>query len=62
MAGSGLPVSGERIHPAHMKFLHFLAACLFFASVSCEQHDWEETKQLHETHGHEEGHGGDEAH
>ncbi len=36
-----------------MKALYSLAASLFFVSVSCERHDWEETKELHETHGHE---------
>ena len=32
------------------------AAGLFLSSVSCERHSWEETKALHEQHGHG-GHG-----
>lgn len=28
------------------------AAGLFLSSVSCERHSWEETKVLHEKHGH----------
>jgi hypothetical protein len=28
------------------------AAGLFLSSVSCERHSWEETKALHEKHGH----------
>ncbi|MCH7225871.1 hypothetical protein [Haloferula sp. A504] len=47
-----------------MKALHLLAATLFLVSVSCERHDWEETKALHEQHGHAahaDGHG-DAAH
>lgn len=28
------------------------AAGLFLAATSCERHEWEETKQLHEKHGH----------
>ena len=38
----------------------FAAAGLFL--VSCERHDWEDTKVLHEKHGHSahgEGHGDD---
>jgi hypothetical protein len=27
------------------------AAGLFLCSVSCERHEWEETKALHEAHG-----------
>lgn len=30
------------------------AAGLFLSSVSCERHSWEETKALHEKHGHAE--------
>jgi len=37
------------------------AAGLFLSSVSCERHDWEETKALHEKHGHGASHG-DEKH
>jgi hypothetical protein len=40
-----------------MKASYLLAASLFFASVSCEKHEWEETKILHEEHGHGEAHG-----
>lgn len=70
IARSCLPRRGESIHPGRMKPLHCLAACLFFASFSCEQHDWEDTKALHETHGHEDhgdhgdghdDHGGEDA-
>lgn len=46
-----------------MKALYLLAASLFFLSVSCERHDWEDTRKLHEGHGHagqgEADHGGD---
>jgi hypothetical protein len=38
-----------------MKATFLLAAGLFVASVSCERHDWEEVKVLHEEH-HHEGH------
>jgi hypothetical protein len=40
------------------------AAGLFLSSVSCERHDWEETKALHEPHGSHAAHGahGDEKH
>ena len=34
------------------------AAGLFLSSVSCERHDWDEVKKLHESHGaHGAGHG-----
>ncbi len=38
------------------------AAGLFLSSVSCERHEWEETKALHEPHGaHASGkHGADQ--
>lgn len=36
------------------------AAGLFLSSVSCERHDWEETKALHEKHGHGASHGDSE--
>ena len=52
-----MSAAGERLHPARMKAFYVIAAALFFAAVSCERHDWEETKVLHETHGH---HGGDD--
>lgn len=52
-AGSCLSGGGERIHPGRMKAFYLLAASLFFVSVSCERHDWEDTKKLHETHGHD---------
>lgn len=35
------------------------AAGLFLSSVSCERHEWEETKALHEKHGHGASHGDD---
>jgi hypothetical protein len=40
------------------------AAGLFLCSVSCERHEWEETKALHEPHGTHAAHGahGDEKH
>jgi len=42
------------------------AAGLFLSSVSCERHSWEETKALHEQHGHaahgEGEHHGDATH
>jgi len=28
------------------------AAGLFLVATSCERHEWEETKKLHEKHGH----------
>jgi len=34
-------------------------AALFLCSVSCERHEWEETKALHEKHGHGASHGED---
>lgn len=38
-------------------------AGLFLGSVSCERHSWDETKALHEKHGHGAGHGeGHDAH
>ncbi len=36
------------------------AAGLFLVATSCERHEWEKTKKLHEKHGHDshgEGHG-----
>ena len=33
------------------------AAGLFLCSVSCERHEWEETKALHEPHGSHAAHG-----
>ena len=33
------------------------AAGLFLVATSCERHEWEETKKLHEKHGHSAGHG-----
>lgn len=48
------------------------AAGLFLCSVSCERHEWKDTKALHEPHGSHAAHGdaghgekaahGDEAH
>lgn len=32
-------------------------AALFLCSVSCERHEWEETKALHEPHGVHASHG-----
>jgi hypothetical protein len=43
-----------------MKLTSLFAAAatgLFLSSVSCERHDWEETKALHEKHGHGASHG-----
>ena len=40
-----------------MKLSFLLAASFFFAVVSCERHEFEETKILHESHGsHGAGH------
>lgn len=35
------------------------AAGLLLCSVSCERHEWEETKALHEKHGHGASHSDD---
>ena len=46
-----------------MKLTSIFAAAasgLFLCSVSCERHSWEETKALHEKHGHGEGHGSEQ--
>ena len=44
-----------------MKAFYLLAAGLFLAAVSCERHDWEDTKILHESHdGHDKSEGGDD--
>ncbi|MFC7338554.1 hypothetical protein ACFQY0_15270 [Haloferula chungangensis] len=47
-----------------MKAFYLLAAGLFLAAVSCERHEWEETKILHETHDAHGDHGdhGGESH
>jgi hypothetical protein len=45
-----------------MKLTSLFAAAatgLFLSSVSCERHEWEETKALHEKHGHGASHGDD---
>lgn len=44
-----------------VKAFHCLAAGLFLVAVSCERHEWEETKALHEhgSHGHDD-HGHDD--
>lgn len=47
---SGLPPEREALNPPQMKAFYLLAAGLFLAAVSCERHDWEDTKVLHETH------------
>jgi hypothetical protein len=40
-------------------FIASLTAGAFLIGVSCERHDWEETKILHESHSHDEhGDGG----
>ncbi|MCW1922787.1 hypothetical protein OKA05_09515 [Luteolibacter arcticus] len=39
------------------------AAGLFLVATSCERHEWEETRKLHEKHGHAaHGEGHDAAH
>lgn len=40
------------------------AAGLFLCSVSCERHEWKDTKALHEPHGSHAAHGshGDDKH
>lgn len=46
-----------------MKTIFLVTAGLFLAMVSCERHEWEETKALHEPHGgHDHGHHGDTHH
>jgi hypothetical protein len=40
-----------------MKF-SLIALSLCFLGVSCERHDFEETKQLHQGHGTHDTHGG----
>lgn len=47
----------EGLHLPRMKALYCLAAGLFLMAVSCESHDWEETKVLHEAHGDHGDHG-----
>jgi hypothetical protein len=49
---------------AAMKSIVLIAAAGLFL-MSCERHEWEETKVLHEKHGHGAGHGekhGDDGH
>ena len=60
---SGLPPERESLNPPQMKAFYLLAAGLFLAAVSCERHEWEDTKILHETHAEGADHGmGGEAH
>ncbi len=56
---SDLPPERERLNPPQMKAFYLLAAGLFLAAVSCERHEWEETKILHETHAEHADHGTD---
>jgi len=35
-----------------MKVAYLFVAGLFLVAVSCERHSWEDTKALHEQHGH----------
>jgi hypothetical protein len=44
-----------------MKLSALLASALFLAVLSCESHDWERTKVLHESHGDHDDHGEDHA-
>ena len=37
-------------------------AGLFLSSISCERHSWDETKALHEQHGHGAHKGGHDEH
>ena len=59
---SGLFMRPLRLEPTAMKLPHLFAASLFLAVVSCERHSYEETKVLHEQHGHDDhaGHGHDD--
>lgn len=48
-----------------MKAAYVFAAACLLGAVSCERHEWEKTKVLHEAHGHDEHHGeghGDHGH
>jgi len=49
-----LPRWLQRLNRPRMKAAYLAAAGLFLAAVSCERHEWEDTKILHESHG---GHG-----
>lgn len=50
-----LPRGLQQLNPPRMKAAYLAAAGLFLAAVSCERHEWEETKVLHESHGGHEG-------
>ena len=39
-----------------MKAAYVFAAACLLGAVSCERHEWEKTKVLHETHGHDDHH------
>ncbi len=60
VSGRGmLAIVGRCATPApEMKAIFLCTAGLFLAMVSCERHEWEETKALHEPHG-SHGHGDD---
>ena len=68
-----LPLNGKAFTACHRRSIRYTragmklttlfaaaAAGLFLVATSCERHEWEETKKLHEKHGHAahgEGHG-----
>lgn len=54
-----LAIRGRSVTPApEMKAIFLVTAGLFLAMVSCERHEWESTKALHESHSHGHGEGG----
>ncbi len=61
VSGRGmLAIAGRCATPApEMKAIFLCTAGLFLAMVSCERHEWEDTKALHEPHGDHGSHGGD---
>jgi hypothetical protein len=52
---------GGRVGSARMKLFSLLVLVVALVGVSCERHDFEETKKLHEKHGaaHGDEHAGD---
>lgn len=52
-----LSLADLKIHPVPMKLLCLLVVPIFMATISCEQHSWEETKKLHEHGDHDHHHG-----
>ena len=43
-------------------FFASLTAAAFLGGVSCERHDWEDTKKLHQPHGGHDEHGEESGH